>query len=35
MEFGDHIVFVDGSGDHGLITVDPGYPVFELSMIPK
>ena len=28
--FSDHIVFVDESGDHGLLQVDPGYPIFSL-----
>ena len=28
--FSDHIVFVDESGDHGLLNVDPDYPVFSL-----
>ncbi len=27
---GEHLVFVDESGDHGLATIDPGYPVFVL-----
>ena len=31
MDFSDYIVFVDESGDHGLITIDPTYPVFVLS----
>ena len=29
--FGDHLVFVDESGDHGLARVDPGYPIFVLA----
>lgn len=29
--FGDFIVFVDESGDHGLVTIDPAYPVFVLT----
>ena len=29
--FGDYIVFVDESGDHGLARVDPGYPIFVLA----
>jgi hypothetical protein len=29
-QFSDHIVFVDESGDHGLLQVDPGYPIFAL-----
>ena len=28
--FDDYLVFVDESGDHGIETVDPGYPVFVL-----
>ena len=28
--FSDYIVYVDESGDHGLITIDPHYPVFVL-----
>lgn len=30
-EFSDFIVFVDESGDHGLVTIDPEYPVFALA----
>jgi hypothetical protein len=29
--FSDHIVFVDESGDHGLVQVDPHYPMFVLA----
>jgi hypothetical protein len=29
--FSDYLVFVDESGDHGLDTIDPGYPVFVLA----
>lgn len=29
--FSDYIVFVDESGDHGMSTVDPGYPIFVLA----
>lgn len=29
--FGDYIVFVDESGDHGLKSIDPAYPVFVLA----
>jgi hypothetical protein len=29
--FGDFLVFVDESGDHGLARVDPGYPIFALA----
>jgi Protein of unknown function (DUF3800) len=28
--FSDYIVYVDESGDHGLKTIDPNYPVFVL-----
>jgi hypothetical protein len=27
----DYIVYVDESGDHGLVSVDPEYPVFVLA----
>lgn len=27
-DFSDYLVFVDESGDHGLASVDPNYPVF-------
>ncbi|NNC27950.1 DUF3800 domain-containing protein [Longimicrobium terrae] len=30
-EFSDYIVFVDESGDHGLVSIDPSYPVFVLA----
>jgi len=30
-EFSDFLVFVDESGDHGLDTIDPSYPVFVLA----
>lgn len=30
-EFGDYIVYVDESGDHGLERMDPHYPVFVLA----
>ena len=30
-DFGEYIVYVDESGDHGLQTIDPSYPVFVLS----
>lgn len=35
--FSDYIVFADESGDHGLDTIDPEFPVFALSfcMIEK
>jgi hypothetical protein len=29
--FDDYIVFVDESGDHGLVSIDPNYPVFVLA----
>lgn len=29
-QFGDYIVYVDESGDHGLISIDSEYPVFVL-----
>jgi hypothetical protein len=29
--FSDYIVFVDESGDHGLESIDPNYPVFVLA----
>jgi hypothetical protein len=29
--FGDYMVFVDESGDHGLQSIDPTYPVFVLA----
>lgn len=29
--FSKHIVYVDESGDHGLQTIDPAYPVFVLA----
>lgn len=29
--FSDYIVFVDESGDHSLISIDPEFPVFALS----
>lgn len=29
--FSEHIVFVDESGDHGLKTIDPNYPIFVLA----
>lgn len=30
MTFSDYIVFADESGDHGLISIDPEFPVFAL-----
>ena len=29
--FSDYIVFVDESGDHGLASIDPNYPMFVLA----
>ena len=31
MKFSDYIIFVDESGDHGLVNIDPQYPVFVLA----
>ena len=28
--FSEYIVYVDESGDHGLESVDPNYPIFVL-----
>lgn len=30
MTFSDYIVFADESGDHGLVSIDPQFPVFAL-----
>lgn len=30
--FGDYIVFVDESGDYGMASIDPHYPVFVLAL---
>ena len=30
-EFSDYIVYADESGDHGLVRIDPDYPVFALA----
>lgn len=30
-EFSDYVVFVDESGDHGLVSIDPEFPVFVLA----
>lgn len=30
-ELSDYIVYVDESGDHGLLSIDPQYPVFVLA----
>lgn len=32
MRFGDFIVYVDESGDHGLKNIDPQHPVFTLAL---
>lgn len=29
--FDDYLVFVDESGDHGLLSIDPNYPIFVLT----
>lgn len=29
--FSEYIVFVDESGDHGLVSIDPNYPIFVLA----
>jgi hypothetical protein len=31
VDFGDYIVYVDESGDHGLASIDPNYPIFVLA----
>lgn len=31
--FSDYLVFVDESGDHGLSSIDPQYPVFVLAFV--
>lgn len=31
VRFGDYIVYVDESGDHGLVEIDPQYPRFALA----
>ena len=31
MIYSDYIVYVDESGDHGLVSIDPEFPVFALS----
>lgn len=30
-DFSDYLVFIDESGDHGMATVDPNYPMFVLA----
>ncbi|MEE9337821.1 MAG: DUF3800 domain-containing protein [Methylococcaceae bacterium] len=29
-DFSDYVVYVDESGDHGLVSIDPQYPIFVL-----
>jgi len=29
--YSDHKIYIDESGDHGLKTIDPEYPVFVLA----
>ena len=31
MNFSDYIIYVDESGDHGLTTINPEFPIFALS----
>ncbi len=31
MEYSDYIVYVDESGDHGLVNIDKQYPIFVLA----
>ncbi len=31
LPYGDYIVYVDKSGDHGLASMDPNYPIFVLA----
>lgn len=33
--YSDYIVFVDESGDHGLGSIDPSYPMFVLERLYK
>ena len=30
-DFSDYIIYVDESGDHGLTSIDPAYPIFVLA----
>ncbi len=30
-KFSDYIIYIDESGDHGLTSIDPGYPIFVLA----
>ena len=32
LPFSDYIVFIDESGDHGLVDVDPNYPMFVVAL---
>jgi hypothetical protein len=31
LEYSDYVVYVDESGDHGLVNMDPDYPIFVLA----
>jgi hypothetical protein len=31
--YSDYVIFVDESGDHGLVSIDPEYPVFVLAFV--
>lgn len=31
LEYSDYVVYVDESGDHGLVNMDPDYPLFVLA----
>lgn len=31
MTYSDYVIYVDESGDHSLVSIDPGYPVFVLD----
>lgn len=33
LDYSDYLIFVDESGDHGLVTIDPEYPVFSLVFV--
>jgi hypothetical protein len=30
MDYSDYIVYIDESGDHRLLSIDPDYPIFVL-----
>jgi hypothetical protein len=32
-KFGDYLIFVDESGDHGLNSIDPNFPIFTLVFV--